>query len=406
MKKLKVKSEKPCPAGGFINACGEKVFPGFSARLFPLFAGGVDHPAEGRPSQLLTFNFLLFTFYFLSIMFPACDAKRISALLAPAQEENRGRVIRKEPPLPAPKQPVEGIAAGKQVLLLIAVDRYRRWPTLQGPVTETMKLKEVLTRRYHFDVVKELYNEKATKKSIRHVLVRMQKGGGDEHELRNNDSLFIYFGGHGQAFSEEKGNGYWIPHDGGEDMEARAYWLGNSELIGLINGVGARHILVVSDSCFAATLVDAGRGFGDRGKEKRYLKKLYHGPSRKVLTSGGLERVPGESAFARLLAEELERNREPWLDMAMVYRTIERKVYEKTGNHPVYGNLKHTGFDPTASFILFTQEGWDKLVAPGGGKALPGMNLKFRFKVHHNLEVNLGFSINFNRRGEETVGSR
>lgn len=247
--------------------------------------------------------------------------------------------------------PAASIATGKQHLILIAIDNYLQWPSLQGPVSEALQLKKVLATRYHFDEIIELYNQQATRQAIRTCLLRFQVGR--ENQLEVNDSLFIYFSGHGYSFKEEDWNGYWIPYNGGNDMDARAYWISNSELTGLINKIKANHILIVSDSCFASTLLDEGRSILNASGVGKYWQENYDKCSRKVLTSGGLERVPGQSVFIQLLIDELNRNQKPWIDMADIYRAMEWKVFEKTGNHPGYGNLKYTDFNTSGSYILF-----------------------------------------------------
>lgn len=303
---------------------------------------------------------------------------------------HRSRVIRRNSQA-SENHGVNGLTIGKQHLFLVAIDRYRDWPQLPGPVSEALKLKKVLVRRYHIDNVKELYNEKATKGAIRDYLIGLQEGR--ENQLAEEDSLFIYFSGHGQSFEEETRNGYWIPYNGGPDMEARAYWFSNSELTGLLKKIKARHILVVSDSCFAATLMDTGRGGVDWNREKNYLNRVYYRCSRKVLTSGGLERVPGDSVFARLLREELSKNRKPWIKMEEIYQSIRRGVFEKTGNHPEYGNLKNTGFDPSASFVLFTREGWEKLVNQQKEDSIFRLNLNVQLRFSRAFFLNLNFHI-------------
>lgn len=247
--------------------------------------------------------------------------------------------------------PPDSFPLGKQYLFIIAIDEYLHWPRLHGPVSEALRLKKVLVTRYHFDEIIELYNQEATKEAIRSCLIGFQ--AGRENRLTENDSLFIYFSGHGFSFAEEDWNGYWIPYNGGSDSNARSYWMGNSELTGLINKIKSNHILIVSDSCFASTLLDEKHYVDIGSEEKKYWQENYDKCSRKVLTSGGLERVPGQSIFIEILMDELIKNRKPWVDIAEIYRAIEWKGVERTGNHPGFGNLKNTNYDPAGSYILF-----------------------------------------------------
>jgi hypothetical protein len=79
--------------------------------------------------------------------------------------------------------------------------------------------------------------------------------------------------------------------------------------------------------------------------------------------------------------------------MAAIYRAIKRKVVEKTGNHPEYGNLKNTDFDPSASYILFTREGWEKLVDQKSGEPVFRLNLKLKLKLNGRLFLNLNLNL-------------
>jgi hypothetical protein len=60
------------------------------------------------------------------------------------------------------KQLGENNRAGRQYLLLIAIDNYQNWPPLKNPVKDARELKEILTTRYYIDGTIELYNDAAT----------------------------------------------------------------------------------------------------------------------------------------------------------------------------------------------------------------------------------------------------
>ncbi|MCP4217582.1 MAG: caspase family protein [bacterium] len=289
---------------------------------------------------------------------------------------------------PAHDADITAVNIGKQHLFMIAVDSYLHWPPLGGPVREAESIGQTLVSRYHIDSIKSLYNKHATGKAIRNYLKSLQ--GGGRNQLTENDSLIIYFGGHGYAFNEEPDNGYWIPHDGGKDKDARAFWIGNAQLTGLVKKIKARHILIISDACFAGTLVDSKRGSRDWNIEKNYLWEIYGRKSRKVLTSGGLERVPGRSQLARYLNFELMVNQKSWISMAEIYNSIAQKVYAETGNFPAYGNLRHSNFDPSASFLLFTREGRKHVTENKRKKASFGFNFKLQVPPA-GIDINLRF---------------
>jgi len=301
--------------------------------------------------------------------------------------QTRSTIIRQEGDVVFQRVP-QRVSAGDQHLFIIAIDRYQQWPDLPGPVFEAGEFKKQLLSNYHIDRVVELYNEKACKENIRNCLVNYQ--ADQPGALGERDSLIIYFSGHGQAFPEEIGNGYWIPYDGGQDINARSYWLGNAELVGLVKKIPAGQVLIISDSCFAATLIDTHRGVPASMNAPPYPHRYAQGKARKVLTAGGLERVPGHSEFARLLIGALAANKRAYIDMASLYMDIREEVFQKTGNQPGYGNLKHAGFDPGASFVLFTHQGWQEWVKAQEDNRVLGLNFDLTWGERKILSIKFG----------------
>jgi len=263
------------------------------------------------------------------------------------------------------------IDAGKQVLLLIAVNEYKypEWKDLRGPIRDAVRLQEVLTENYHFDKVITLYNQKATKKAIYTVISSFNKGG--DNQLAKNDSLFIYYTGHGYL-DKKSDKGYWIPYDGAgvNNKTFGKNWLGNSELIGLIKKIEADHILIASDSCFAGTLVENFKGDNFILNNFKVLNTIYSIRARKILTAGAKEEVPDDSIFASLFIDELENNKTNlFVKINSIYSKIENQIIAKTGNRvkgnkPLYGDLKGLVPKVDSRFILFTKKGWKKLVQP------------------------------------------
>lgn len=288
------------------------------------------------------------------------------------KEQSKGSEKDHDPESPGEQNIAEGIKAGKQHLVLIAIDKYSQWTDIRGPVDDAKRLKKVLTKKYQINLpVMEFFNRQATKKAIRDYLIGLQKGG--KNELQVNDSLFIYHSGHG-FFEEASDNGYWIPYNGDRNKIAKANWFSNSELIGLINKIKSNHILVVSDSCFADTLIDQHKGGIDKIK-KMYLKEVYNKRSRKVLTSGG-GFVPAKSGFAKQFINALEKNQGAYIDIESIHNDIHEKVFQSTKKIPLFGDLIGTNYERDARFILFTKVGWIQLVQPSQNIELYNKNLK------------------------------
>ncbi len=283
----------------------------------------------------------------------------VSLLLAVSprltEAQDRGAAVRIKALDPA-------ATTGRQVVAVIAINQYQHWTPLQQPVKDGEALRNVLEGRYAIDEVIPLYDGKATKVGIIRLLGDLQK------RLRAEDSLLIFYAGHGHL-DAMSGTGFWIPADGGTDELAQENWLPNSQIRGMVRNLPSKHVLVVSDSCFSGDLLDVFRG---RSPEIRdhYFRKAYSLRARQVLTSGASESVPDRSEFAEQLILTLRENRKPYVDPVLLFAELRAGV-KKT--QPLLGSLQGTNHQEGASFLLFLKGDANPVDAPtpvppaGGG---------------------------------------
>jgi hypothetical protein len=231
---------------------------------------------------------------------------------------------------------------GKQYVVLIAIDKYEKWFPLKNPVKDAKEIKHILTSLYYIDEVIELYDREATKANIIKLFEKLVS------KLKIMDSLLIFYAGHGYL-DEITDTGFWIPVNAGTDVYAQDNWLPNVQIRGLISKLKASHVCLIADACFSGDILNSTRGISPTINNE-YFKKAYERTSRQVLTSGASETVPDRSEFCRLLKMALEKNKNPYLDPVMLYNEI-RLGLKKT--LPMIGNLKETGHQDGASFILF-----------------------------------------------------
>jgi hypothetical protein len=262
-----------------------------------------------------------------------------AAQLLPAQEAGRG--IRSR------VQQLTGNAdsVGRQYAVVIAIDRYRDWNALRNPVKDAQQIKEILSRRYYVDEFLELYDEEATKAAIIRLFEKLIG------ITKPQDSVFIFYAGHGHL-DKLSDIGFWIPVDGGLDRYEQLNWLPNTQIRGFISKMKARHVLLVSDSCFSGDILNPARSISPEITDE-YFRKAYARASRQVLTSGASESVPDQSPFARGLKMALDGNTSPYLDPLMLYGEIRLGV---KGTTPLFGDLKDCGHQEGASFLLFLLE--------------------------------------------------
>ncbi|MBN1411604.1 MAG: caspase family protein [Spirochaetales bacterium] len=281
------------------------------------------------------------------IRLPAVMIILMAVSVPPCPAQSRGMHIEDEPV----QRP---LAIGRQYCLLVAVNRYSDWLPLENPVRDAAALKQVLMHRYRMDEFIELYDEKATKAGIEAVFSRLKD------RLERNDSILIYYAGHGYYDAGED-TGFWIPHDAGTDRVARKNWISNSEIRDFMANLDAIHVFLISDSCFSGGILNLVRGLGEweeLGKASPYFNKAYTRVSRQVITSGAFEYVPDRSSFSRALITSLQNNNRLLMDPYMLFNEIRLSVRETT---PLIGNLKTAGHEDGASFLLFLQNEADRV---------------------------------------------
>jgi len=252
----------------------------------------------------------------------------------------------------------EYATVGKQIVVLIAIDKYREWMPLKNPVKDAKELKDILSRRYWVDQFIELYDTAATKAEILKLFEKLVNDTSAE------DSIFIYYAGHGHL-DETSETGYWIPVDAGTDRYEQRGWIANSQIRNLIGKMKARHVALISDSCFSGDILNPSRA-ATPDITSAYFRDAYSRVSRQVLTSGASETVPDDSPFTRQLKLALEGNTKPYLDPLMLFSEVRLGV---SGTTPLFGTLRDSGHQDGGSFIFFLKPGTS--TASGSSGAMP-----------------------------------
>jgi hypothetical protein len=103
----------------------------------------------------------------------------------------------------------------------------------------------------------------------------------------------------------------------------------------MIAGCRANHILMLSDACYSG----AFRGDNNLQSKDEIITVPYQYEfsmkSRNIITSGGLEKVPGESQFMHLVIKSLNENPQKYLSMYDLFAAIAPGVKQSTNNQPV-----------------------------------------------------------------------
>ncbi len=266
---------------------------------------------------------------------------------------------------------------GRQYAVLIAVDRYKEWTPLRNPVKDARAVRDILQRRYFIDEIVELYDEDATAVGIRRLFADLID------RTKPADSVLIYYAGHG--YTDRFQTGFWIPADGGKDIEAQERWLPNQQIRNFVTQIKAHSVALVSDSCFSGDLLNVHRGAAPT-VDSVYFRNALKYTSRQVLTSGASETVPDESEFARQFKSLLENNTEQVIDPLVMYDRIRRGV---TKTLPLLGTLP--GQETGGSFLLFLKEGASQASA-GSSSASSSAPASFKPQSSNDAELMVSLS--------------
>jgi hypothetical protein len=257
-------------------------------------------------------------------------------------------------PHSAPVVPAVDVPLGNFHLLAIGIDLYAHWGRLQTAARGATALAELLGRDYGFTHITRLLNAEATRARIVDELYRLAE------TLTPDDSLLIYFAGHGHL--DKISGGAWIPVEGqviaGTNARtAAASWIENHTVKTLLRSCPARHILLVSDSCFAGDFLRVSRQAPPVITDA-YVRTAFAASSRHALTSGALEPVSdgglGEhSVFTGFLLQALEQHRDPWLLPSQLHERVRVPVAGSAAQQPVFGHLHDAGGAPEGEFVLF-----------------------------------------------------
>jgi hypothetical protein len=185
---------------------------------------------------------------------------------------------------------VKATGPGSYYALVVGIDGYRALPKLKTPINDAKEVASVLESQYGFKT--QLLMD-PTRDQIFSALAGYQS-------LTDADNLLIYYAGHGY-YLQPGALAYWIPVDA--DPHDFARWIDAAEIAATARSIPARHVLVISDSCFAGMLasdIPAGAisaaATSDSGTAMTYVEKLALKRSRTLLASGDNEPVPDEDA--------------------------------------------------------------------------------------------------------------
>jgi len=231
--------------------------------------------------------------------------------------------------------------------LIIGINNYKdpKIPDLKTAESDALAMAELLKEHYGFQVTL-LMGHKATKETIYRALRNLAVS------TKSDDSVLIYYAGHGDL-DRTYNDGWWIPAD------ARAgnpvTYLDNVQVQKSMRNMNARHVLLISDSCYSGTLFGQSRAI-PKAIDKKYYLNLYNEKSRWGMTSGNKTPVSdvgseGHSVFAYQLLKELKKNQKPYISIQELCIRIAPIVSNNSEQTPLCRPIRNTG-DQGGEFVF------------------------------------------------------
>ena len=228
---------------------------------------------------------------------------------------------------------------GKYHALIIGINDYKYLSKLSTAINDSKSVAKVL-KKYGFTITLLISNVTRTQ-----ILKQMNK-------LRQNllpeDKLLIYYAGHGY-FNKETEKAYWLPIDA--EMNDTTNWIIADTITSSIKTISAKHILIVSDSCYSGTLTRrrVAIDLSSRNSRKYFLNKMFSKKARVLISSGGNEPViddngSGHSVFADAFIKALKNNKHSFITAEELFiSNIKEQVAGNANQIPEYQLIRNSG---------------------------------------------------------------
>lgn len=229
--------------------------------------------------------------------------------------------------------------------LIIGIDTYSgsgnrntNFKDLIGCVRGANELKKILMDRYYFKEknIKMMTGEKEVEEQTRNNIINGIVYYN--HELKETDSLLVYFSGHG-VYNNKLDIGYWVAADG--------LLISGEEVRRLLYKSKARNIFIVFDACYSAKMFPGvKRIYRERNLDLIHEREKHK--SKQVLSSGEEETPPGTkdhlSPFCQAFLNSLEKNVHEIIDAQGIIDEVTSEVEKKAKEKPPVGG-SFAGYD-------------------------------------------------------------
>ena len=229
--------------------------------------------------------------------------------------------------------------------LIVGINNYSDpvIPDLDRPLKDAEAFYNTLTKRYCFDKENVKFLKNASNADIIDALDSFAM------TIQPNDNLLIFYAGHG-IWDSSTDIGFWLPSDA--QKTSKLAWFRNSTLRDYLREIKSKHTLLISDACFAGSILKTR---GAPTEVPKAISHLYSLPSRKAMTSGTLTDVPDQSTFLKFLIERLDNNEEKYLSSEQLFSSFRIAVINNSSVVPQFGEIRDVG-DQGGDFIFVLKD--------------------------------------------------
>ena len=167
-------------------------------------------------------------------------------------------------------------------------------------------------------------------------------------KLTSQDNLLIYYAGHGKKVNNLK-KAFWIPVNAKNKEDRGRYWYNTDEITAHLGTIKAKHILLVSDSCYSGIY---GKKRGNENfeadldrnlEDPAYFIKMLSRVARVYLSSGNDTTVNDgmggkHSIFAKHFIKALKQNKTTIDSLEISYK-VKRGVMGTVSQNPQYNYI-------------------------------------------------------------------
>lgn len=226
------------------------------------------------------------------------------------------------------------VSPGRSWFFGIGINNYKYFPSLNNAVGDVKAIQTLLVQKYKVDEVVTLFDQQATRRNI------FQQFKTFEQEVGPDDKLLILFSGHG--FISNNG-GHWVPYEAEPGFDDD--YLPNFHLKVYLRNIKARHILVISDSCFSGSLFAEGivRKVPAPEEQLEQLRSRYGFCSGRFTEEVWDGPKGGHSPFAGSIIDILKENREVMLRASVFADLVLNRTTVQYRQLPRHGPLFEVG---------------------------------------------------------------